>query len=112
VEAFVSTAVEVVDLTSLCDTSEVIFGPLQGGPFLEDLDDTILHEPIEEAQININAYSSTPVHSDTVPAGPLSSAHELFHVTVKLQRSIWSIWGTDYSIQGWSDDVLLGENTA
>lgn len=55
VEAFVSTAVEIVDLTSLCDQSEVIFGPLQGGPFSEDLDDTILHEPIEEAQININA---------------------------------------------------------
>jgi len=46
VEAFVSTAVEIVDLTFLCDTSEV---PLQGGPFLEDLDDTIFHEPIEKA---------------------------------------------------------------
>ncbi|KAK7138439.1 hypothetical protein R3I94_010191 [Phoxinus phoxinus] len=86
VEAFVSTAVEMVDLTSLCDTSEVIFGPLQGGPFLEDLDDTILHEPIEEAQININAYSSTPVHFDTVPAGSLSPTYELLHVTVKLHR--------------------------
>ncbi|GAA6101078.1 uncharacterized protein LOC113078290 [Tachysurus ichikawai] len=86
VEDVVSTAVEIADLTYLCDTSEVIFGPLQGGPFLEDLDDTILHEPIEEAQININAYSSTPVHSDTVPAGPLSPTYEPLHVTVKLHR--------------------------
>ncbi|XP_042609688.1 uncharacterized protein LOC122142538 [Cyprinus carpio] len=68
------------------DNEQVIFGPLQGGPFSEDLDDTILHEPIEEAQITFNAYSSTPVHSDTVPAGPLSPTYELFHVTVKLHR--------------------------
>ncbi|GAA6091618.1 uncharacterized protein LOC113078290, partial [Tachysurus ichikawai] len=37
-------------------------------------------------KININAYSSTPAHSDTVPAGPLSPTYEPLHVTVKLHR--------------------------
>lgn len=42
--AVVSTAaVQIIDLTSLCNTSEVIFGPLTGGPFLGDLDDTLIH---------------------------------------------------------------------
>ena len=39
--AFVSTAVEIIDLTSLYNTSEVIFGPMQGGPFLGVFDDTV-----------------------------------------------------------------------
>lgn len=38
----VSTAAEFIDLTSLCNTWEVIFGPLPGGPFLVDLHDSIL----------------------------------------------------------------------
>ncbi len=56
ISAVVSTApLQIIDLTYFCNTSEVIFGPLSGGPFLCDLDDTLLHEPIltiEEDQIN------------------------------------------------------------
>ncbi len=32
-----AVAVQIIDLTSLCNTLEVIFGPLTGGPFLGDL---------------------------------------------------------------------------
>ena len=45
--AVISTAaVQIIDLTSLCNTSEVIFGLLTGGPFFCDLVDTLIHEPI------------------------------------------------------------------
>ena len=87
--AFVSTAIEIIDLTSLCNTSEVSFGPMQGGPFFCVFDDTVPFEPflpIEEAQINTNTYTSTPIHSETVPAAPPSPSCELLHVTVKLHR--------------------------
>ena len=86
---FVSTAVEIIDLTALCNTSEVIFGPMQGGQFLGVFDDTVPFEPIlplEEAQLNTNTYTSTPIHSETVPAAPPSPSWELLHVTVKLHR--------------------------
>ena len=63
-----TAAVQIIDLTSLCNTSEVIFGPLTGGPFLGDLDDTLIHEPIlaiEDEQINTPTYTSTPVDAQT-----------------------------------------------
>ena len=77
--------VQIINLTSLCDTSEVIFGPLTGGPFLGDLDDTLIHETIlaiEEEQINTPTYTSTPVDTETASARPPSPASELLHVTV------------------------------
>lgn len=90
ISAVVSTAaLQVIDLTSLCNTSEVIFGPLTGGPFLGDLDDTLIHEPIltiEEAQINTPTYTSTPIDAETASARPPTPASELLHVTVKLHR--------------------------
>ncbi|KAM4562116.1 uncharacterized protein PAE49_010719 isoform 1-T2 [Odontesthes bonariensis] len=88
--AVVSTAaVQIIDLTSLCNTSEVIFGPLTGGPFLGDLDDTLIHEPIlaiEDEQINTPTYTSTPIDTETASARPPSPANELLHVTVRLHR--------------------------
>lgn len=86
--ALVSTAVEFIDLGSLCNTWEVIFGPLPVGSFLDDLHDSILHEPIlpiEEAKVNINAYISTPIHSEIVHAGQQSPTYELVHMTMNLQ---------------------------
>lgn len=49
-------AVQIIDPTSRCNTSEIVFGPLTDGPFLGDLDDTLIHEPIialEEEQITL-----------------------------------------------------------
>ena len=40
--ASVSTPLEIIDLTSLCDTSKVFIG-WQGGPFLGDFDDSLTH---------------------------------------------------------------------
>lgn len=88
--AVVSTAaVQIIDLTSLCNSSEVIFGPLTGGPFSGDADDTLIHEPIlpiEEQQINPPTYTSTPIDAETASARPPSPASERLHVTVKLHR--------------------------
>lgn len=84
-----AAAVQIIDLTSLYNTSEVIFGPLTGGPFLGDLDDTLIHEPIlaiEDEQVNTPTYTSTPIDAETASAGPPSPASELLHVTVKLHR--------------------------
>lgn len=80
-------AFQIIDLTSLGNTSEIIFGPLTGGPFLGDLDDTLLHEPIialEEEQIN--TYTSTPIDTGSASARPASPAVEVLKVTVKLHR--------------------------
>lgn len=88
--AVVSTASgQIIDLTSLSNTSEVIFGALIGGLFLGDPDDTLIHEPIfaiEEDQINTPTYTSTSTDSETASARPPSPASELLHVTVKLHR--------------------------
>ncbi|XP_053288829.1 uncharacterized protein LOC128449596 [Pleuronectes platessa] len=87
--ALVSTASEIIDLTSLYNTSEVIFGTMQGDAFLGVFDDTVPFEPIlpiEDAQINTDTFTSTPIHSETVPAASRSPSFELLHVTVKLHR--------------------------
>ncbi|XP_061610704.1 uncharacterized protein LOC133468616 isoform X2 [Phyllopteryx taeniolatus] len=84
-----TAAVQIIDLTSLCNTSEVSFGPLTGGPFLGDLDDTLLHDPnlaIEDEQLNILTYTSTPNDAETAFGRPPSPSFELLHVTVKLHR--------------------------
>lgn len=103
-------------LRSLCDTSEVFFGPMPGGPFLGDLDDTVVDLPIflpifQELEGNTNPHTSTPTRGEMVPAAPLiqegegnTNAHtstpipfemvpgppsplsELLHVTVNLHR--------------------------
>ncbi|XP_051812335.1 uncharacterized protein LOC110966885 [Acanthochromis polyacanthus] len=82
-------AIQIIDLTSLCNTSEVVFGPLTGGPFLGALDDTLIYEPIlaiEDEQINTPTSTSTPINAGTASATPPSPAYELLHVTVKLHR--------------------------
>ena len=86
--AVVSTAaIQIIDLTSLCNTSEVIFGLLTGGPFLGDLDDTLIHEPILAVKDEqINTYTSTPIDAEKASARPPSPANELLNVTVKLHR--------------------------
>lgn len=38
--------VQITDLTSLSNTSEVVFVPLQGGLFLDAFDDTLIYEPV------------------------------------------------------------------
>ncbi|XP_049424839.1 uncharacterized protein LOC125884090 [Epinephelus fuscoguttatus] len=99
------SAVVSVDLTSLCDTSEVIIGPLPGGPFLGDLDDTLIHEPILaiEEQMNIPTYTSTPTDAETASARPPSPASELFYVTVKLHR----VTLLDELIAQFKDDAMM-----
>ncbi|XP_061575820.1 uncharacterized protein LOC133441985 [Cololabis saira] len=75
-------------LPSLIKT-EVTFGPSQGGPFLGDLDDKTLIEPIlpkEEPEEKPIAYTSTPIKSEPVPAGPPSPTYKPSYVTVKLHK--------------------------
>lgn len=61
---------------------------MRGGPFLGNLDDTLIYEPIlaiEDEQINTP--TSTPINADTAPAAPPSPACEHLHVTVKLHQA-------------------------
>ncbi|KAM7406967.1 hypothetical protein PAMA_002936 [Pampus argenteus] len=70
------------------DATMASYIPAYGGPFLGDLDDTLIHEPIltiEEDQITPPTYTSTPI-DETASARPASPASELLHVTVKLHR--------------------------
>ncbi|KAL7403327.1 hypothetical protein ABVT39_027824 [Epinephelus coioides] len=99
------SAVVSIDLTSLCDTSEVIIGPLPGGPFLGDLDDTLIHEPILaiEEQMNIPTYTSTPTDAETASARPPSPASELLYVIVKLHR----VTLLDELIARFKDDAMM-----
>ncbi|XP_077361249.1 uncharacterized protein LOC144006333 [Festucalex cinctus] len=89
VSAVVSSAAVQIDFSSLCNTSVVSFGPLAGGPFLGDLDDTLIHEPnlaIEGEQTSRLAYASTPTNAVTDSVRPPSPAYEVLHVNVKLHR--------------------------
>lgn len=98
-------AVQLIDLTYLCDTSEVIVGPLTGEPFLGDLDDTLIHEPILaiEEHVNTPIYTSTPIDAETASARLPSPASEPLHVTVKLHR----VTLLDELIAQFKDEALM-----
>nr|XP_020512189.1 uncharacterized protein LOC110001097 isoform X4 [Labrus bergylta] len=88
-----SSAVDIIDRSSLSDISEVITGPLLGGPLASHPDDTLLHLPIlqtdKEELIAIPSTStpSPPVSHYVVHAAPPSPGYELVHVTVNLHRA-------------------------
>ncbi|KAL7401028.1 hypothetical protein ABVT39_021651 [Epinephelus coioides] len=79
------TMEEVGQLTQKRQNSQHQMYIVEGGPFLGDLDDTLIHEPILaiEEQMNIPTYTSTPTDAETASARPPSPDDAMMSYSVK-----------------------------
>lgn len=81
-----SSAVEIIDLESFCNSSEVIIGAVHSAGIVGIFDDTVPFEPVvtsaqpNNAQANGNTNTSANIRSVTEPALPSVSPDNLLNV--------------------------------